>query len=88
MSEYCYKCSTSVELLLDGLRAFANASPNMNSLVGFGSIAAFLISAVSTVSASDSCCLDLVVDLLDDVFVLFICFSVVDNGQSYFSYLY
>ncbi|URE28468.1 E1-E2 ATPase [Musa troglodytarum] len=35
------------ELLLDGLRAFANASPNMNSLVGFGSIAAFLISAMS-----------------------------------------
>lgn len=35
------------ELLLDGLGAFAKRSPNMNSLVGFGSIAAFLISAVS-----------------------------------------
>ncbi|KAJ6844959.1 copper-transporting ATPase PAA2, chloroplastic [Iris pallida] len=35
------------DLLLDGLRAFAKRSPNMNSLVGFGSIAAFLISAVS-----------------------------------------
>ncbi|KAK9131382.1 hypothetical protein Sjap_011869 [Stephania japonica] len=35
------------ELLFDGLRAFAKGSPNMNSLVGFGSVAAFIISAVS-----------------------------------------
>ncbi|CAN4076748.1 unnamed protein product [Withania somnifera] len=34
-------------LLVDGLRAFAKGSPNMNSLVGFGSIAAFAISSVS-----------------------------------------
>ncbi|KAL6534060.1 Copper-transporting ATPase paa2, chloroplastic [Orobanche hederae] len=35
------------DLLFDGLRAFGKGSPNMNSLVGFGSIAAFSISAVS-----------------------------------------
>ncbi|XP_038897558.1 copper-transporting ATPase PAA2, chloroplastic isoform X2 [Benincasa hispida] len=35
------------ELLLDGLRAFKKGSPNMNSLVGFGAVAAFIISAVS-----------------------------------------
>ncbi|KAM0953054.1 putative P-type Cu(2+) transporter [Dioscorea sansibarensis] len=35
------------DLLIDGFRAFMKRSPNMNSLVGFGSIAAFLISAVS-----------------------------------------
>ncbi|CAA2961601.1 copper-transporting ATPase PAA2, chloroplastic [Olea europaea subsp. europaea] len=35
------------DLLFDGLRAFSKGSPNMNSLVGFGSIAAFAISAVS-----------------------------------------
>ncbi|XP_073136884.1 copper-transporting ATPase PAA2, chloroplastic [Henckelia pumila] len=35
------------DLLWDGLRAFRKGSPNMNSLVGFGSIAAFAISAVS-----------------------------------------
>ncbi|XP_022732062.1 copper-transporting ATPase PAA2, chloroplastic-like [Durio zibethinus] len=35
------------DLLLDGLMAFRKGSPNMNSLVGFGSIAAFIISAVS-----------------------------------------
>ncbi|KAK3041748.1 hypothetical protein RJ639_000672 [Escallonia herrerae] len=35
------------ELLFDGLRAFTRRSPNMNSLVGFGSIAAFIISAIS-----------------------------------------
>ncbi|XP_060208597.1 copper-transporting ATPase PAA2, chloroplastic isoform X2 [Lycium barbarum] len=35
------------DLLFDGLRAFAKGSPNMNSLVGFGSIAAFAISSVS-----------------------------------------
>ncbi|KAL9176596.1 hypothetical protein ABFS82_01G007300 [Erythranthe guttata] len=35
------------DLLFDGLRAFRKGSPNMNSLVGFGSIAAFGISAVS-----------------------------------------
>ncbi|CAA7401260.1 unnamed protein product [Spirodela intermedia] len=34
-------------LLVDGLRAFRKGSPNMNSLVGFGSIAAFFLSAVS-----------------------------------------
>ncbi|KAK8970811.1 hypothetical protein KSP40_PGU013540 [Platanthera guangdongensis] len=32
-------------LLPDGLKAFRKGSPNMNSLVGFGSIAAFLISS-------------------------------------------
>ncbi|PWA67100.1 P-type ATPase [Artemisia annua] len=35
------------DLLSDGLKAFFKGSPNMNSLVGFGSIAAFMISAVS-----------------------------------------
>uniref|UniRef100_A0A7C9DKA7 P-type Cu(2+) transporter n=1 Tax=Opuntia streptacantha TaxID=393608 RepID=A0A7C9DKA7_OPUST len=35
------------DLLQDGLRAFVKGSPNMNSLVGFGSIAAFILSAVS-----------------------------------------
>ncbi|XP_062210075.1 copper-transporting ATPase PAA2, chloroplastic [Phragmites australis] len=35
------------EILFDGLRAFKQGSPNMNSLVGFGSAAAFAISAVS-----------------------------------------
>ncbi|OWM63308.1 copper-transporting ATPase PAA2, chloroplastic isoform X2 [Punica granatum] len=35
------------DLLFDGLRALKKGSPNMNSLVGFGSIAAFIISAVS-----------------------------------------
>ncbi|KAA3477303.1 copper-transporting ATPase PAA2, chloroplastic [Gossypium australe] len=34
------------DLLVDGLLAFKKGSPNMNSLVGFGSIAAFIISAV------------------------------------------
>ncbi|KAJ9550741.1 hypothetical protein OSB04_014786 [Centaurea solstitialis] len=36
-----------VDLLSDGLKAFFKGSPNMNSLVGFGSIAAFMISAIS-----------------------------------------
>ncbi|CAH9090334.1 unnamed protein product [Cuscuta epithymum] len=35
------------DLLSDGVRAFMKGSPNMNSLVGFGSLAAFSISAVS-----------------------------------------
>ncbi|KAA0064539.1 copper-transporting ATPase PAA2 [Cucumis melo var. makuwa] len=35
------------ELLFDGLRALRKGSPNMNSLVGFGAVAAFIISAVS-----------------------------------------
>ncbi|GAB4836923.1 Copper-transporting ATPase paa2, chloroplastic [Ancistrocladus abbreviatus] len=35
------------DLLYDGLRSFMRGSPNMNSLVGFGSIASFIISAVS-----------------------------------------
>ncbi|XP_009362794.2 copper-transporting ATPase PAA2, chloroplastic [Pyrus x bretschneideri] len=35
------------DLLFDGLRALKKGSPNMNSLVGFGSLAAFTISAVS-----------------------------------------
>ncbi|KAK1372630.1 Copper-transporting ATPase PAA2, chloroplastic [Heracleum sosnowskyi] len=35
------------DLLFDGLKAFTKRSPNMNSLVGFGSIAAFAISSVS-----------------------------------------
>ncbi|XP_020988786.1 copper-transporting ATPase PAA2, chloroplastic [Arachis duranensis] len=35
------------ELLFDGLNAFRKGSPNMNSLVGFGSIAAFIISSIS-----------------------------------------
>ncbi|XP_014501464.1 copper-transporting ATPase PAA2, chloroplastic [Vigna radiata var. radiata] len=34
------------ELLFDGLNAFKKGSPNMNSLVGFGSIAAFIISSI------------------------------------------
>ncbi|XP_051137320.1 copper-transporting ATPase PAA2, chloroplastic [Andrographis paniculata] len=38
------------DLLFDGLRAFRKGSPNMNSLVGFGSIAAFAISAVSVLN--------------------------------------
>ncbi|TQE01476.1 hypothetical protein C1H46_012956 [Malus baccata] len=35
------------DLLFDGLRAFKKGALNMNSLVGFGSLAAFTISAVS-----------------------------------------
>ncbi|KAF7837573.1 kinesin-like protein KIN-7C, mitochondrial isoform X1 [Senna tora] len=35
------------DLLFDGLRAFKKGSPNMNSLVGFGSVAAFIISLIS-----------------------------------------
>ncbi|VFQ82338.1 unnamed protein product [Cuscuta campestris] len=35
------------DILSDGVRAFMKGSPNMNSLVGFGSLAAFSISAVS-----------------------------------------
>lgn len=35
-----------LDLLVDGLKAFRKGSPNMNSLVGFGSIAAFAISTV------------------------------------------
>lgn len=35
------------DLLFDGLGALRKGSPNMNSLVGFGSLAAFVISAVS-----------------------------------------
>ncbi|XP_021890736.1 copper-transporting ATPase PAA2, chloroplastic [Carica papaya] len=35
------------DLLFDGFKAFGKGSPNMNSLVGFGSVAAFIISAVS-----------------------------------------
>ncbi|GAB2275893.1 Copper-transporting ATPase paa2, chloroplastic [Dionaea muscipula] len=35
------------DLLYDGLKAFVKGSPNMNSLVGFGSITAFTISAVT-----------------------------------------
>lgn len=36
------------DLLFDGLRALKKGSPNMNSLVGFGSVVAFIISAVLT----------------------------------------
>lgn len=39
-----FKCVA--DLLFDGLRALRKGSPNMNSLVGFGSLAAFFISAV------------------------------------------
>lgn len=35
------------DLLTDGFKAFIQKSPNMNSLVGFGAISAFIISAVS-----------------------------------------
>ncbi|XP_010535751.1 PREDICTED: copper-transporting ATPase PAA2, chloroplastic [Tarenaya hassleriana] len=35
------------ELLFDGLKAFAKRSPNMNSLVGIGSVTAFTISLIS-----------------------------------------
>ncbi|KAB5553064.1 hypothetical protein DKX38_010375 [Salix brachista] len=35
------------DLLVDGLMAFKKGSPNMNSLVGFGSVAAFIISVIS-----------------------------------------
>lgn len=38
------------DLLQDGLRAFVKGSPNMNSLVGFGSVAAFILSAVSLIN--------------------------------------
>lgn len=40
------------DLVFDGLRAFKNGSPNMNSLVGFGSMAAFGISLVSLLNPS------------------------------------
>ncbi|KAG0480201.1 hypothetical protein HPP92_011059 [Vanilla planifolia] len=50
-----FKCSIAAvsligpgrDLLVDGLKAFVKGSPNMNSLVGFGCIAAFLISFIS-----------------------------------------
>ncbi|KAJ3702507.1 hypothetical protein LUZ61_006212 [Rhynchospora tenuis] len=35
------------DILFDGIRSFKQGSPNMNSLVGFGSVAAFIISTVS-----------------------------------------
>ncbi|KAG6770460.1 hypothetical protein POTOM_026143 [Populus tomentosa] len=38
------------DLLVDGLRAFKKGSPNMNSLVGFGSVVAFIISVISLLS--------------------------------------
>ncbi|KAJ7958411.1 Copper-transporting ATPase [Quillaja saponaria] len=38
------------DLLVDGLRAFNKGSPNMNSLVGFGSVAAFVISLISLIN--------------------------------------
>nr|ATG71103.1 P-Type ATPase [Callitropsis vietnamensis] len=37
------------DLLMDGFKAFIQRSPNMNSLVGFGAISAFMISVVSLV---------------------------------------
>ncbi|BAT78029.1 hypothetical protein VIGAN_02065800 [Vigna angularis var. angularis] len=40
------------ELLFDGLNAFKKGSPNMNSLVGFGSIAAFIISSIPLLNPS------------------------------------
>lgn len=45
------------DLLFDGLQAFMKGSPNMNSLVGFGSLAAFAISAVRIIWSSESFCL-------------------------------
>lgn len=42
------------ELLFDGLSAFKKGSPNMNSLVGFGSVAAFIISLVRFYLGFDS----------------------------------
>ncbi|KAI9106948.1 hypothetical protein K1719_022476 [Acacia pycnantha] len=42
------------ELLVDGLRAFRKGSPNMNSLVGFGSIAAFIISSVEDAQSREA----------------------------------
>lgn len=44
-----------LELLLDGFKAFLRSSPNMNTLVGFGACASFLISAVSI----EALCFDL-----------------------------
>ncbi|NP_001289916.1 copper-transporting ATPase PAA2, chloroplastic-like [Camelina sativa] len=38
------------ELLFDGIKAFGKRSPNMNSLVGLGSMAAFTISLISLVN--------------------------------------
>lgn len=38
------------ELLFDGIKAFGKRSPNMNSLVGLGSMAAFAISLISLVN--------------------------------------
>jgi P-type Cu+ transporter len=43
------------DILFDGFRAFKQGSPNMNSLVGFGSAAAFTISAVSGVCSELYC---------------------------------
>lgn len=43
------------DILFDGLRAFKQGSPNMNSLVGFGSAAAFAISAVSEFIVANFC---------------------------------
>jgi cation transport ATPase len=47
------------DILFDGLRAFKQGSPNMNSLVGFGSAAAFAISAVSGLIICYFLCSDL-----------------------------
>ena len=50
-----WKCSVACvtilgparELMVDGFKAFGRRSPNMNTLVGFGALAAFTISAIS-----------------------------------------
>uniref|UniRef100_A0A0C9S3V5 TSA: Wollemia nobilis Ref_Wollemi_Transcript_28344_3340 transcribed RNA sequence n=1 Tax=Wollemia nobilis TaxID=56998 RepID=A0A0C9S3V5_9CONI len=49
------KCGTALtallgpgrDILMDGFKAFLQKSPNMNSLVGFGAVSAFMMSAVS-----------------------------------------
>ncbi|GJN08903.1 hypothetical protein PR202_ga26863 [Eleusine coracana subsp. coracana] len=44
---FSHYLDTPPDILSDGFRAFRQGSPNMNSLVGFGSAAAFAISTVS-----------------------------------------
>jgi cation transport ATPase len=48
--DICNILISFADILFDGFRAFKQGSPNMNSLVGFGSIAAFTISTVSELS--------------------------------------
>lgn len=64
------------DLLFDGLRAFKKGSPNMNSLVGFGSIAAFIISAVRPFLKAD---IEFSLAFRDDPFLFFLVSFIIFN---------